>query len=261
MPNTYQPALVRVALGEYDTGWHDPLGSVSQAGELARSAKASGCDLLVLPEMCNTGFTMDSAGQAEPADGPSAKALSSIAAQNQIWLVAGMPVSRDGGFVNSALTFRPDGSLAAEYEKQNLFGYAAETSHYRAGTKNCVVEIAGIRAAIFICFDLRFPEIFRAAGPDVDAFILIANWPAARQRHWDVLTRARAIENQVFVVAVNRSGSGGGLDYEGGSLVLDPWGERCDTVASDGVLRIAEISSAAVDSIRESFPWVQDRRR
>lgn len=260
-PTSRLASPLRVALGEYDTGWHDPAGSLARAREVAQSARAAGCGLLVLPEMCTTGFTMECANYAEPLTGPSVRELARIAADNEIWLIAGVPVSRNGGFVNSALAFRADGSIAAEYEKQKLFGYADETSHYRAGTGNCILDIGELRVALFICFDLRFPEIFRAAGPRVDAFIIIANWPETRQRHWEVLTRARAIENRVFVIAVNRSGSGGGLAYEGGSLALDPWGERCDTATGNGALRVAEISRPVVDSIRENFPWEPDRRR
>jgi omega-amidase len=244
-----------IALGEYDTGWHDAAVSLDRAGQIARQARGAGAELLVLPEMCITGFTMQAESFAEPEDGPSIKALAKIAGDERLWIVGGASIKKpDSRYVNSALVFSPEGNVVTSYEKQRLFGYAGETDVYSAGESQCVVDIGGVTIAVFICFDLRFPELFREVGRDVDAFVLIANWPNARQQHWDVLTRARAIENQCYMIAVNRIGSGGGLDYAGGSVIYDPWGERCDQPARDGGLRIGEISRSAVERARKAFP-------
>jgi omega-amidase len=243
-----------VALGEYDTGWHDPVLSLALARVIAQQARAAGADLLVLPEMCATGFTMDADGFAEPANGPSSRALSALAAEHQLWVVAGLSMRRNGRYLNSALAFAPDGSLVATYDKQRLFGYAKETAVYSAGTSPCVIKLGGLSVGLFVCFDLRFPELFREAAAEVDAFIIIANWPSARQQHWDVLTHARAIENQCYVVAVNRTGEGDGLEYNGGSQILDPWGTRCDVMAPGSSLRIGELSRRMVSKVRETFP-------
>jgi omega-amidase len=212
-----------VALGQYDTGWHDPMQSLARARGIAQQARAAGADLLVLPEMCASGFTMDVENFAEPPDGPSVRAFSALAADHHLWLIAGLSISRNGRYVNSALAFAPDGSLAASYDKRCLFGYAGETGVYTAGTSSCVIQLGGLSVALFVCFDLRFPELFREVGPEVDACVIIANWPSARQRHWEVLTQARAIENQCYVVAVNRIGDGDGIKYTGGSMILNPW--------------------------------------
>ena len=211
-----------VALGEYDTGWHDPVKSLAKARAIAQRARAAGADLLVLPEMCASGFTMDADKFAEPPNGASARALSALAAEHHLWLIAGLSMRRKGQYLNSALAFAPDGSLVATYDKQRLFRYADETTVYSAGTNPCVIQLGELSVGLFVCFDLRFPELFRAVAPEVDACIIIANWPSARQRHWEVLTQARAIENQCYVVAVNRIGQGDGLEYNGGSVVLDP---------------------------------------
>jgi omega-amidase len=243
-----------VALGEYDTGWHDPHQSLIRAWELAQQAQAAGADLLVLPEMCTTGFTMDVENFAEPDNGPSASALAALAADHHLSLIAGLSMRRKGRNLNSALAFAPDGSLIACYDKQRLFGYARETEVYSAGAGPCVIQLGGLSLALFVCFDLRFPELFREVGPKVDAFILIANWPSERQRHWEVLTQARAIENQCYVVAVNRTGEGDRLKYSGGSAIFDPWGERCDKPAPKSSLRIGEISRSAVAKVRKAFP-------
>jgi predicted amidohydrolase len=249
---------IKVALGEYDTGWHDPDRSLRSAGDLAKHARRVHADLLVLPEMCTTGFTMEAEKYSEPIDGPSMRALGDIAAAHSLWLVAGLSMRRDGRFVNSALAFAPDGSLVGTYDKQRLFGYARESEVYSAGMSPCVIQLGGLTVALFVCFDLRFPELFREVGPKADACIVVANWPSTRQRHWEVLTQARAIENQCYVVAVNRIGNGDGLDYNGGSLVLDPWGTRCDTPAPDSSLRIGELSRSVVVEVRKSFPLITD---
>ena len=243
-----------MALGEYDTGWHDPVQSLARARVVAQQARAADADLLVLPEMCASGFTMAADKFAEPPDGPSSRALSALAAEHHLWIIAGLSMRRDGRYLNSALAFAPDGSLVATYDKQRLFGYAKETTVYSAGTRPCVIKLGGLSVGLFVCFDLRFPELFREVASEVDACVIIANWPSARQRHWEVLTQARAIENQCYVVAVNRIGLGDRLEYSGGSLILDPWGTRCDTPAPGSSLRIGELSRSTVSRVRETFP-------
>jgi omega-amidase len=250
-----------VALGQYDTGWHDPVKSLARARTIAQQARAAGADLLVLPEMCASGFTMDVENFAEPPDGPSVRGLSALAADHHLWLIAGLSIFRNGEYVNSALAFAPDGSLVATYDKQRLFEYAGETGVYSAGTSSCVIQVAGLTVALFVCFDLRFPELFRGVGPEVDACVIIANWPSARQRHWEVLTQARAIENQCYVVAVNRIGDGDGLKYTGGSMILNPMGERCDRPARDSSLGIGEVLRSTVASVREAFPLADGRAK
>jgi omega-amidase len=250
-----------VGLGEYDTGWHDPVQSLARASVIAQQARGAGADLLVLPEMCASGFTMDADEFAERPDGTSSRALSALAAEHHLWLIAGLSMRRNGQYLNSALAFAPDGSVVATYDKQRLFGYAKETTVYSAGTSPCVIKVGGLSIGLFVCFDLRFSELFREVARDVDACVIIANWPSARQRHWEVLTQARAIENQCYVVAVNRIGEGDGLEYIGGSVILDPWGMRCDALAPDSSLRIGELSRSAVAEVRKSFPLTWDDLR
>ncbi|HET9637036.1 MAG TPA: nitrilase-related carbon-nitrogen hydrolase [Gemmatimonadaceae bacterium] len=254
-PLQQKTSALTVALGEYDTGWHNAPASLSRAREIARNAKAAGADVLLLPEMFATGFTMEAAEFAEPESGPIAKQVSGIAAEHELWILAGISVRKpDGRFVNTAMLFSPRGEATATYEKQRLFVYANENEIYSSGEQQSIVEINEVRAGVLICFDLRFPELFREIAPDVDAFFLIANWPQSRQHHWDVLTRARAIENQCYMVAVNRTGEGGGLQYAGGSVAYDPSGNRCDEAVPNSSLRIARLSTDAVHHARKSFP-------
>lgn len=250
-----------VALGEYDIGWHDPATSLDRAARVVERGAGAGADLVVLPEMCTTGFTMESARYAESVSGPAATRLAELARQHRTHLLAGA-ATRDvsagrEAFFNSALLFAPDGELLAEYRKQRLFAYAGEREAYEAGGNPVVVNIAGVRIAPFICFDLRFPELFRAVAAEVDAMVLIANWPAARRAHWDALVHARAIENQCYFVAVNRIGEGGGLAYDGGSVAYGPWGERIAPSNGAAGIAYADINPAEVARIRTQYPFLE----
>jgi predicted amidohydrolase len=250
-----------VALGQYDIGWHDPDTSLSRAAALVERAAGAGAQLVVLPEMCTTGFTMDSGEQSEPLSGPSVATLAEIARSHGVHLLAGVATREDRGgtgFFNSALLFGPDGELEAHYRKQRLFAYAGEDGYYSPGESPVVATVRGVRIGLFICFDLRFPELFRAVANEIDAIALIASWPAARRTHWDVLSRARSIENLCYMIAVNRSGEGGGVEYDGGSVAYGPWGDPV-TEREDGLL-LARIDPAEVARVRASYPFLAECR-
>ena len=246
-------ARLTVALGEYDTGWHDVAGSLARARKVVDGAARAGAELVVLPEMTTTGFTMDTAHQAESRDGASLTGLRTLARDAGIAIVAGAPIRDGESCYNMAFLIDAQGEVVAEYRKQRVFRYAREGEHYASGASACVAEFDGVRIALLICFDLRYPELFRAVARDVDAIILIANWPAPRRAHWDALVTARAIENQCYMVAVNRTGAADGLEYDGGSVVIGPWGERIAMAESNGVAT-ATIDTDEVARIRGAFP-------
>ena len=249
---------LRVALGEYDTGWHDPARSLERAAAVVRRAAAGRARLVVLPEMCTTGFTMDASSHAEELTGPGARALAAMAAEHQVWLVAGLALREGDRAVNAAVVFDATGNVAGIYRKQRLFAYAKEQHSYAAGDAPLVTTIDGVRTALFVCYDLRFPELFRAVATDVDLIVLIANWPSARRAHWDALVRARSIENLCYVVAVNRTGTGGTLSYDGGSAAWSPWGERLAD-AGDGDPVLVDVSPDEVTRVRTAYPFLADR--
>jgi len=251
-------ATLRVALGEYDTGWQQPEGSLDRAAVCVARAASTGARLVVLPEMCTTGFTMEPHRWAEPVDGPSYSRLGTMASLHDVWLMAGVATRADGGYTNVSAVFNPQGRLVATYAKQRLFAFANEDDHYRAGAAHTVIDIDGVRVSPFVCYDLRFPELFRAAAPSCDLMVVIANWPAARRPHWDALLPARAIENQAYVIGVNRTGMAGGIQYDGGSVAYDPWGlpvAQRTAVASPAVV---DVSTARVASIRAQYPFLED---
>ena len=267
--NTPRPLCV--ALGEYDIGWHDPERSLERGRALIADAARAGARLVVLPEMATTGFTMDRT-QATPLAGAGGHAarLAALAAESGVWLIASVAATEPaplggsapgpGGTraVNAALVVEPSGTSVAVYRKQKLFAFAGEHEHYSPGDTPVVVTIEGVRIAPLVCYDLRFPELFRAVARDVDAFILVANWPAARRPHWDTLTRARAIEDQGYVIAVNRVGSGGGIAYDGGSMAWDPWGDPVPETKSASGVRLVSVDSRRVEEIRGKYPFLRD---
>ena len=251
-------ATLRVALGEYDTGWQQPQGSLDRAAVCVARAASTGARLVVLPEMCTTGFTMEPERWAESIDGPSFARLSVLAASHDVWLMAGIAMRNEAGYANVAAVFDPDGSLVLTYAKQRLLGIAGEDEHYLAGFVPAVIDIDGVRVSPFVCYDLRFPELFRAAAPWSDLIVVIANWPAVRRPHWDALLPARAIENLAYVAGVNRTGLAGGIQYDGGSTAYDPWGlpvAQRMAVASPAVV---DVSTARVAGIRAKYPFLDD---
>jgi len=254
---------LRVVLGEYDTGWHDPHVSLQRASDLVRRAASHGAHLVALPEMALSGFTMEPKEHAVGIDSPHVRALGKLAATHGVHILAGVAVrdTVEGRevFQNAALLFGPGGELEASYRKQKLFAYANEHGSYEPGDGSAIAMVHGVRISLFICYDLRFPELFRAVAPDVDAMFVIANWPAGRRPHWDALLPARAIENQCYVVGVNRTGDAGGLSYDGGSAAYDPWGERLvPTTTTDGDPGYVSLRAERVAEIRSRFPFIRD---
>ena len=254
---------LRVALGEYDTGWHDPSLSLARAAEVVDRAANAGARLVVLPEMCTTGFTMESARWAEPADGSAVRELAALASTHQLWIIAGVALRvGDAGEQphNTAMIFAPTGKVAGIYRKQRLFAFAGEHRSYSPGEGPLVLDIDGVRVSPFVCYDLRFPELFRRVAMDVDLIVIIANWPASRRAHWDALVRARSIENLCYVVAVNRVGTAGGLAYDGGSVAYGPWGElAASSRGAASLVATADVDPREVARVRGDFPFLCDK--
>ncbi|QKI89649.1 nitrilase-related carbon-nitrogen hydrolase [Thiomicrorhabdus xiamenensis] len=193
------------------------------------------CQLLLLPEMFASGFSMQPEKFAESPHGEVSQALSALAVEYHLNILAGVAQSDEPGqgrreFYNRALYLTQAGKLKQAYSKQRLFSYAGENRIYKAGDSNRVFHIAcaeqSLRAAVFICYDLRFPELFRQLAREVEIVFVLANWPSSRQTHWRTLLKARAIENQCFVVGVNRVGEDENtLHYAGGSVIFNANGD------------------------------------
>jgi len=249
---------------QLDIAWEDKPANFSKVRRLLDTAKPQPGSLIVLPEMFSTGFSMNVAGVREGQDRPAEKFLADLARQLRCFVSGGVVnVGPDGKGLNQALVFSPEGQSLARYDKIHPFTLGDEGIHYTAGRQIALFDWqAGgnlAKVAPFVCYDLRFPEIFRSAvrkGAQVMA--VIANWPARRAEHWVTLLKARAIENLAYVIGVNRAGTDPKHTYPGRSMIVDPHGNvLADAGEREGVIQ-AEIDPAVVDSWRGEFPALKD---
>jgi predicted amidohydrolase len=247
---------LQLALIQTTLVWQDPAANRAHFELLLTQAR--GADLIVLPEMFSTGFSMDSAALAEPEDGPTSQWLREQAQELQAVVTGSLIIqAADGSYRNRLLWARPDGSLA-HYDKRHLFRMAGEHKHYRAGEQQVVLDVKGWQVRPLICYDLRFP-VWSRDSQATDLLLYTANWPAARRNHWNRLLPARAIENLCYVAAVNRIGEDGkGYAYSGDSQVLDFQGEPLLMPQdADGVFRIT-LKAADLAAYRQRFPAYLD---
>jgi predicted amidohydrolase len=254
---------MRVAGVQHDIVWEDRDANFARLAPMIAGAAAGGAQLVVLTEMFSTGFSMAVDTVAELRDGPSAQFLVAQAREHGVWVCGSCPerpAPRTRPF-NQLVLAAPDGAVH-RYAKIHPFGYGAEPEHYAAGDAFLTVTVEGVRCSFFVCYDLRFADEFWPLAPSTDCYVLVANWPRQRRAHWSALLRARAIENQAFVVGVNRVGTGGGLTYAGDSVILDPLGEPVASAAeAEGECVIAgEVDPARVTAVRERYPFLRDRR-
>ena len=250
-----------VAAIQMDLAWEDRAENFRRASRWASLAAEGGAQLVVLPEMFATGFSMNPGVVAEPVDGPTPTFLRSLAVDLGVAVVGGYVREMGPGFaVNVALTVDRDGATLAEYHKVHLASLLGEHEAHAAGDGPRPFTLDGAGMACFVCYDLRFPELFRLVAEDAAVVIVIASWPDARQSHWDALLPARAIENQMFVVGVNRVGSGGGLDFAGGTTIVDPLGRVLAAGGDEEGVVSAVLDLEQVAEVRRQLPFLRDRR-
>jgi predicted amidohydrolase len=253
---------VKVAAVQHDVVWQDRKANFAHLSPLIDGAAKAGARLVVLTEMFSTGFGMDTDETAEPFDGPTSAFLRDRAAALEVWVcpsVAERPASGEGLPTNTLVLAGPGGEVY-RYDKIHPFSYSGEHERYQAGDRSVTVEVDGLRVSLFVCYDLRFADEFWAVAEDTDCYVVVANWPEARRHHWRSLLVARAIENQAYVVGVNRVGEGGGLNYVGDSAIVDPMGETLASGAKTEALLVAEVDPAVVAATRTRFPFLADRR-
>jgi len=245
-----------------DIVWEDKPANFARVRELLAAGSVAPGALIVLPEMFATGFSMNVAGIAEPEDGPTHRFLAELAAQYKSAVVGGVVTrAADGRGLNQAVAFDPTGKLLARYSKIHPFSFAGETKHYAGGNGVVLFEWGGFKIAPFVCYDLRFPEVFRhATRQGAELLLAIANWPEARDSHWRALLPARAIENQCYLVGVNRVGTDPHVRYAGHSVVLDPKGEPIAKGGSQPEVLGAVIEREPLVTYREKFPALHDVR-
>ncbi|WP_022821840.1 amidohydrolase [Hymenobacter norwichensis] len=238
--------------------WHNP---AANRAELQRHIDEISLapDLIVLPEMFTTGFSMDAAKLAEPMDGPTVTWLQELATARNAVITGSIIIKEDGRYYNRLLWVRPDGRLSY-YNKRHLFTMANEQHTYTAGTERLIEEWRGWRICPFVCYDLRFPVWSRnSATEPYDLLLYVANWPAARRTAWMTLLRARAIENVAYTMGVNCVGiDGNSLAYSGDSALLDMRGEYLVEVGNQETGITRSLRYADLVAFRERFPALHD---
>jgi predicted amidohydrolase len=251
---------VKVAALQHDIVWEDRDATLARLRPQVAAAAAAGARLVALTEMFATGFSMRTHVTAEPADGPTVAWLHDRAAEHGVWVAGSVPLKGEGGGLptNSLVVAGPDGTRH-RYDKIHPFSYAGEHERFAAGRDTTVVEVEGVRLALTVCYDLRFADQYWRVAPEVDAYLVVANWPEPRRAHWQALLAARAVENQAYVIGANRVGEGGGLTYTGDSRIVDPMGEVLAAGAGGETMLLADVDPAVVRAVRERFPFMRDR--
>jgi predicted amidohydrolase len=251
---------LRVSLAQFDIIQADALANIETADRYAAEAARRGSELLVLPELWSTGLDFDNIVRYSSTN--LAADMARLARRHRLFIYGSVFTNQNNRFANTGLLFGKDGNQIAQYSKLHLFRPMGEDLRLQPGKSVVVANTPWGRAGLAICYDLRFPELFRSQVADGATMVVIAaEWPYPRLSHWQTLLRARAIENQVFVIACNRVGEANGLRFCGYSVIIDPWGDVVAEGGDEEQLVTAEIDLARVDEVRRALPVLGDRRR
>lgn len=253
---------MQIVAVQLDIVWEDKPANHRKLRELLAATEVPPNSLIIVPEMFDSGFSMNVSATAQSAARESEAVLRELAGQYQAAVLGGVvgPVVGNQAS-NEAVCFGPDGAELVRYRKMQPFTLAGEDQHYGAGSRHCIFTWQGVQVSPFICYDLRFPEIFRpAAQGGAELIVVMACWPAVRSEHWVRLLQARAIENQAYAVGVNRCGTDPHLPYDGRSVAFDPLGKPLFEADGREQLLTAEIDPQAVRDWRAAFPALRDIR-
>jgi len=254
---------LRIALVQAQQVWEDKHANLAHFSSLL--ADLDQVDLILLPEMFQTGFSMNAEQLAEKmSDSESIQWLQELASKKNAAIYTSMIVSENGSFYNRGLFVEPSGTITT-YDKRKTFGLAGEDLTYASGSEEKIIRYKDWNFQLQICYDLRFPEIVRNRvtsnqSTAYDVILYVANWPARRNEHWKALLKARAIENQCYVVGVNRVGEdANGLSYSGDSQVIDALGAVNFCEAGNEEVKIVTLMKENLNATRELLPFLKDR--
>ena len=222
-------------------------------------------EIVILPEMFSTGFSMRPKSLAEKMDGKTVSWMKKMAAERKIILTGSVIIEENNNYYNRLIWMLPNGQYGY-YDKRHLFAYAGEHEHFSKGNKRFIASVNGWKINLVVCYDLRFPVWSRQSlkpqekpSPEYDLFICVANWPERRSFAWKTLLQARAIENQCFVAGVNRVGKDGNdINYSGDSMVINPLGEVLYQKSGDEDVNTITLERQKLDDIRTKFPFWKD---
>lgn len=246
---------MKVSIIQHDIVWGNPAENRLRLKQQIEAQ--AGADLYVLTEMWSTGFATNPEGVAE-RDEASLQWMKDMALQMQAAIAGSLAIEQDGSFHNRLYFVKPDGEVEY-YDKRHLFSYGGEDKYYSPGTERVVVEWKGVRFLLTVCYDLRFPVWMRYCN-DYDAILCVANWPTVRIDSWQTLLRARAIENQCYVVGVNRVGKDPNCDYCGCSAIINPYGQtiaECEKNKEYSMEAVFDMEK--LNAYRVKFPALKEK--
>jgi predicted amidohydrolase len=261
-PPLFEPAaeLPRIFCVQMDIAWEDKAANFAKVAALLAGEAIAPGSMIVLPEMFATGFSFDLAVSAQGQERESEQFLAQLAARYKSTVIGGLVnVDASGKGQNQAVAFGPDGKELSRFTKLHSFSYAGEQEHFVPGRSVEVFKWNSLTASPFVCYDLRFPEVFRqAVTRGANLMLVLANWPAQREEHWLALLTARAIENQAYVAGVNRCGAGPKDSYGGASRIISPQGVILAAAGKDEIVISAPVDPPALTAYRNDFPALKD---
>ena len=251
--------IIKIGLVQYSPVWENKTASRKKISELSKDSEQ--VDVLIFPEMTLTGFTMKASDFAEELQGESNQFFSSIAKEKKCAVIYGTIEKGKKKNFNTLVHLNNQGKIISTYRKIHPFSYSAEDIFFGKGKEVVVTKVKGFKLGLSICYDLRFPELYRFyAKEKVHLIVNIANWPDTRIEHWRALLKARAIENQCYVAGVNRIGDDPKLHYNGFSSVFDPIGKEIVSAENEEKIIIADIDRDYVNEVRKKLPFLKDIR-
>jgi omega-amidase len=253
---------MKVAIIQMDIEFGEPSKNLFKAEKMIRQGAMENPDVIILPELWNTGYNLQRVSQIADQEGfPCAQRIGELAGELGINIIAGSVADKRGGRVyNTAYVYNREGKKIADYSKIHLFGLMKEHNYLVRGSQKAVFQIDGIECGLIICYDLRFPELSRAlalAGAKV--IFIPAQWPHPRLHPWRILNQARALENQLYVVAVNRVGVGGKERFFGHSMVVDPLGDLVYEAGEGEEIKIINLNLNYIEEVRQKMTCLKDR--
>jgi predicted amidohydrolase len=256
---------LKITIVQKDLAWEDKKANLENFEKMIRG-NTEKMEIVLLPEMFNTGFSMKPTEYAETMDGEAVQWMKRVAAEKKIILGGSIMVKENGSYYNRLVWMLPNGEYGI-YDKRHLFAYAGEDAHYSSGSKRLIASVKGWRINLLVCYDLRFPvwsrQVINADENDnsaeYDVLVYVANWPEKRIHAWKTLLQARAIENQCYVVGVNRVGDdGNGHHYPGSSMIIDPMGQPVHTADDKEEIFTYTLSFEEIRKVREKLPFLKD---
>jgi omega-amidase len=251
-----------------DLSWEDKAANLRRFEEKINGIGVP-TEIVILPEMFSTGFSMRPEILAEPMDGPTLDWMKKVAGAKKIILTGSLIIREEGNYYNRLIWMLPNGQYGY-YDKRHRFAYAGEDEKYTAGEKRLIASVKGWRVNLLVCYDLRFPVWSRQGSaredssvtPEYDLLVYVANWPERRVHAWKTLLQARAIENQSYTVGVNRVGTdGNNIVYSGDSMIVDPLGEVLYQGSREEAVFTCTLQKEKLEEIRSRFPFWRDADR